>query len=184
MNRIGLIILLISSCFLFSYQKYYSHDATCFQDKWLTHEEEVYSFTYPADWELDKSKQMGTEFILFSPLVSDQDQFRENVNFITQDLTGYSMDIDKYAALTVSQIERMITDGKLLESLKVKGDVYDYQKIIYSGKQGIYDLKFEQYLWVVNDRAFVLTLTCEADQYSTYVNTGEKILNNFELKLN
>jgi hypothetical protein len=41
------------------------------------------------------------------------------------------------------------------------------------------DLKFEQYYWVINEKAFVLTLTCEEDQFKNYKEVGEKILNSF-----
>ena len=64
--------------------------------KWLTLTTEEYSIQYPADWEIDESGNMGTKFYLFSPVTSDQDQLRENVNLLTQDLSEYKMTLDEF----------------------------------------------------------------------------------------
>ena len=153
-------------------------------DDWNTIKKDNYSIDYPKDWELNESGQMGTSFILFSPLSSPKDQFKENVNLLVQDLTGYNLDLNGYVEISVGQIKTMITDGKIIESKRLKNQKLDYQKIIYTGKQGNYNLKFEQYYWVVDDKAFVLTLTCEETQFDNYKLTGEKILNSFKLNKN
>lgn len=148
-------------------------------DGWKSITEDNYSIDYPDDWELNKSGQMGTSFILFSPLSSEQDQFKENVNLLIQDLTGHNLDLDKYVEISEGQIKTMITDGEIIESKMITAETLNYQKVIYTGKQGIYNLKFEQYYWVIGDKAFVLTLTCEENQFNNYQVTGEKILNSF-----
>ena len=153
-------------------------------EDWNTIKKDGYSIDYPKDWELNESGQMGTSFILFSPLTSQNDQFRENVNLLVQDLTGYNLDLDGYVEISEGQIKTMITDGKIIESKRVTNQTLDYQKIIYTGKQGNFNLKFEQYYWVVGDKAFVLTLTCEETQFDDYKLTGENILNSFILNKN
>ena len=67
----------------------------------------------------------------------------------------------------------MITDGNIIESKRITTEPLNYQKVIYTGKQGIYNLKFEQYYWVVDDKAYILTLTCEESQFDNYQATGE-----------
>jgi hypothetical protein len=54
--------------------------------------------------------------------------------------------------------------------------------MVYSGDQGIFHLKFEQYFWVINQQAYILTLTCEQNKSSDYKENGEKILNSFSFK--
>ena len=83
---------------------------------WNTFKKDSYTIDYPKDWELDESGQMGTSFILFSPLTSQKDQFRENVNLLVQDLTGYNLDLDKYVEISEEQVKTLITDGKIIES--------------------------------------------------------------------
>jgi hypothetical protein len=153
-------------------------------DGWKSISENIYSIDYPDNWELNKSGQMGTSFMLFSPLSSEQDQFKENVNLLIQDLTGHILDLDKYVEISEDQIKTMITDGEIIESKRITAKTLNYQKVIYTGKQGIYHLKFEQYYWVIGDKAFILTLTCEESQFDNYQGTGEKILNSFNLNKN
>jgi len=151
---------------------------------WKSLTENNYSISYPNNWELNKSGQMGTNFILFSPLSSEQDQFKDNVNLLVQDLTGHNLNLNKYVELSEGQIKTMITDGKMIESKRITTKTLDYQKVIYTGKQGVFNLKFEQYYWVVKANAYVLTLTCEESQFDNYKTIGEKILDSFSLNIN
>jgi hypothetical protein len=146
-----------------------------------TLKENGYSIQYPGSWDLNKSGQMGTSFILFSKPASLQDQFKENVNLIVQDLSGQNLDLAKYVEISEGQIKTMITNGNLLESKKLSSNGVDFQRVVFTGKQGIYDLKFEQYYWVEKQKAFILTLTCEIKEFDKYKEAGEKILNSFKL---
>ena len=150
--------------------------------EWKTLDQSKFSIQYPSTWELNQSGQMGTSFIIFSPLENDEDKFKENVNLLMQDLTGQNIDLDKYVEISEGQIKTMLTNSTLIESKRVKKESEEFHKIIYSGDQGIFHLKFEQYYWVIDDKALVLTFTCETDQFFKFVNTGEKILNSFTQK--
>jgi hypothetical protein len=76
----------------------------------------------------------------------------------------------------------LIINGNLIASYRQKANGMDYQKVIYTGDQGIYKLKFEQYYWVRSEKAIVLTFTCEIDQFEKYKEIGEWILNSFKLQ--
>lgn len=151
-------------------------------DGWKTLVESNYSIQYPSTWELNQNRQMGTSLILFSPLENNEDQFRENVNLIIQDLKGQNIDLDKYSEISEGQVKTMITNSILTNSERIKNGNKEYHRLIYSGDQGIYHLKFEQYYWVENDKAYVLTFTCEQNKFSDYKEIGETILNTFSLK--
>ena len=151
-------------------------------DGWKTLSEANYSIQYPSTWELNQSGQMGTSLILFSPLENNEDQFRENVNLIIQDLTGQGIDLDKYSEISEGQVKTMITNSTLIESKRIKDENDEYHRLIYTGDQGIFHLKFEQYYWLENDKAYVLTLTCEQNKLWDFKDLGENILNSFSLK--
>jgi PsbP len=146
---------------------------------WKSLKENGYSIQYPADWDLDKSGLMGMSFMVLSKQTSSQDRFKENVNLIMQDLTGLNLDLAQYAKISEDQVKSMIANAKILESKQLSTNNKPYHKVIYTGDQGVYKLKFEQYYWVVNNKAYVLTFTCEIDQFDNYRVTGEKILNSF-----
>ncbi|MFT6748017.1 MAG: hypothetical protein ACJAZ2_002375 [Glaciecola sp.] len=141
-----------------------------------------YQITYPYNWSSDTSKAMGTDLILFSPTVKGISAFRSNVNILVQDLSAYDLTLDQYVKISVNQIETLITDSKILLNKRTNGTSGPFQKMIYTGKQGKLNLKFEQYYWLVNKKAYVLTLTCDVNNFSKYQQAGEQILNSFKLK--
>ncbi len=148
-------------------------------NEWETLDKSNYSIQYPATWDLNQSGQMGTSFILFSPLESDLDKFKENIILLVQDLSGRNIDLNQYCEISEGQIKTMVTNSNLIESKRIKNVKGEYQKLIYSGDQGIFHLIFEQYYWVIDEKAFVLTVTSEQDKFADFKETGEKILNSF-----
>ena len=152
------------------------------QSGWKNLDENGYSIQYPENWELNKSGQMGTSFMILSALSSQQDNFRENVNLIIQDLSGQNINLDKYVELSENQVKTMIVNGEILESKRQNINGVNFHKIIFTGKQGIYNLKIEQYYFIEKGKAFILTLTCEISEFEKYKETGEKILNSFKIK--
>ena len=173
MNKLQLIVIL----FLITNLTVFGQS-----NKWNSLNEKDYSIQYPEKWELKKSGQMGTSFILFSQLTSETDQFKENVNLIIQDLTGHNIDLNKYVEISEGQIKTMITDGNIISSNRFKNKGTEFQKVVYTGKQGIFILKFKQYYWVQNDKAYALTLTCEVNEFNNFKDIGEKMLDSFEIK--
>jgi hypothetical protein len=149
---------------------------------WKEFDQTSYSVKYPSTWELDISGQKGTSFALFSPLESNKDKFQENVNLLVQDLTGQNVDLDRYTEISEAGIMTTFTNSTLLESKRIKDGNNEYQKIIFSGDKGIFHFQFEQYYWVMNDKAYVLTFTGEKAKFADYKTIGEEILNSFILK--
>ena len=176
----GLLILFFS--LIACGQETQINDKEKIDNGWKVYAESNYSITYPDYWELDKSGQMGTSFILFSKPSSKEDLFRENVNLLIQDLKGQKINLDKYVEISEGQIKTMISNSDLIESKRLNENGNEFQKIIYSGDQGDYKLKFEQYYMIKNGKVYVLTLTCELEQFDEYKVIGEKILNSFRLK--
>jgi hypothetical protein len=150
--------------------------------KWKTLDTPDYSIQYPPDWELNQGGLMGIAFILFSPVESIQDQFKENVNLLIQDLSGHNIDLDKYAEISEGQIKLMITNSTLIESKRINTGSEQYHRMVFTGDQGIYHLKFEQHYWIKNNKAYVLTLTCEQAKFADYKEVGEKVLTSFTFK--
>jgi hypothetical protein len=148
--------------------------------KWKKFTSANYTIDYPANWELNENATTGASFFLFSPLESGQDLFKENVNLLIQDLTGQSIDLNKYTEITENQVKTMLSNSTLIESKRMKNGSQEYQRMIYKGDESGKHLEFEQYFWVIGTKAYVLTLTCEQTQFEAYKATGEKILNSFQ----
>lgn len=150
--------------------------------RWTTITQPDFSIQYPSDWALDNSGKMCTQYFFFSPKESDTDLFRDNVNLMVQDLTGYSMDLKAFAALSEDQIKTLMINGQILESGPLKSGNITCHRILFTGDQGTYHLKFEQYYFVRENLAYVLTLTCEIEKFEKFKSTGERILNSFSLQ--
>ncbi len=149
---------------------------------WNIFDQKEYSIQYPNTWTLDKSGAMGTSFVLFSPITSKNDAFKENVNLAIQRFPGQEISLQDYTNLSVEQIKKMLTNSKILENKRLVSNDQEFSKIVYTGKQGEFDLKFEQYYWVEKEKAYVLTLTTQENEYTNYKTIGEKILNSFHIK--
>ncbi len=150
--------------------------------EWKVLDEKEYSISYPTSWELDQSGLHGSSFFLFSKLNSENDSFRENINLLIQNLSGLNMDLDKFANLSENQINAMVTNGKMIENERLKSKGIEFQKMIYTSEQNNRQLQFEQYYWVKDDQAYILTFTAEENQFYAYQKLVEKILDSFKLK--
>lgn len=143
-----------------------------------------YAIRYPANWQLTELLQRGVPFCIFSPLENEVDRFKENINLVIQDLSDRNIDLNKYVELSEEQVKTLVPNSSLLESKRIKSRDTEFHKVIYTGDQNNFHLQFEQYFWVINQKAYVLTLTCEQKKFADYQILGEKILNSFILSNN
>ncbi|MES2555021.1 MAG: PsbP-related protein [Bacteroidota bacterium] len=155
---------------------------TVSKDEWLTIETEEYSLQHPKEWKQEKQQQMGTEFMLMTSRTSALDEFKENINLVVQDISNTNLDLEKYTAISEEQIMEGMENAEMISSERTKKHGETAQQIIYTASYGKRKLKFEQYYWIKNSKAFILTMTCEADQFDTYKKVGEEILESFRLK--
>lgn len=141
-----------------------------------------YSIKYPQDWELNTSGVLGAAFFLMSPAEDEQDRFKENVNLIVQDLNGVEIDLDKYVQISEDQVRTAIANSSLLESKRDGKGNDEFHRLVFLGDQGNFHLRFEQYYWIYNKKAYVLTLTCEQKEIAPLNEIGQNILKSFVLK--
>lgn len=161
-------LLLLVSSFVFS-------QAT----EWKTLEDSELMIKYPGNWEINQSGIAGTKFILFSPH-SQSPAFRDNINLIIQDLKGQNIDLKKYVEISTDQIKQLITNGKILSSETTTAN--PKHKIIYTGSQGQLNLKWQQYYWVKNEKAYVLTFTADQNSFDKQMESVNQIMDSFKIK--
>jgi len=93
-----------------------------------------------------------------------------------------NIDLEKDTAISIGQIKTMATGSKIEESKTIKTGKATFQKIIYTATQGGFKLKFEQYYYMANKKAYVITFTTEIGKFDIFKPIGEEILNSFALK--
>ena len=149
---------------------------------WKSTTNKEFSLKYPSDITADESGELGAPLFLFFELESDKDPFRENINVTTESLAGRNVTLAQYAEAAKDAIAQMIKNSKVIESKTVTDKSGTYQKIIFTGDQEDYKLKFEQHYRVTKDKAYVVTFTAEEDKFATYQKRGEEIMATFKLK--
>ncbi|MFK8037859.1 MAG: hypothetical protein AB8B74_06185 [Crocinitomicaceae bacterium] len=141
-----------------------------------------FKINYPDDWDVDTTGRYGVSFFIISPQSDKNDSFKENVNCFVENLTDSSMTLGKYTSLTEHQLTQMVTEYEPILNIRDSSINGAYQNMVYSGRQGKKVLTFQQYYWVKNSKAIVLTLTCEKTQYEAYKMLGKAILDSFTIK--
>jgi hypothetical protein len=150
--------------------------------KWKLYESTKFSIRHPSNWELNLDRKMGETFILYSPIETSQDKFRENVNLFEENLLSSNFSLDQYAQSSLIQIKNFITNFILIENKRMKRGPTEYHQLVYKGDQGILKLIFTQNIWIKGNKAHILTFTSEQSKYSKYKELGESTLNTFSLK--
>ncbi len=136
---------------------------------------------YPAHWTVDTSGTMGTQFLVFTTLESETDQFRENVSGMIQDMTGQGVTMEMYKQVTEQQLATMLTDGKILESSISKVGNKTYYRAIYTMTQGVYKLKVVSSCFIDEEKAYLATYTAEVDKFDVYQKEAEMVLRSYRV---
>ena len=136
--------------------------------------------SYPDSYELQEGL-MGTVAVFLSEKESSTDLFQENLNVIVQDLSAQPMTLDEYNDLSLGQIETLITDSKIISSKKTTLAGKSAYEVIYTGRQGQYNLKWRQLWTVIDNTAYVLSYTSEINQFDNYFEVFNKMIDSFEI---
>ncbi|MBK9579048.1 MAG: hypothetical protein IPO40_18425 [Fibrobacteres bacterium] len=141
-----------------------------------------YVLKHPKGLLVDRSGLMGTELVIFLKNPPVPNQFGANLNLLIQDLGGQQVSLDQYAEISLDQVNRLISNSVVIENSRKKGVKGEYQRMMYTGDQGVYHLQFEQFYALAHGKAFILTLTCEQTNFEQCRGVGEGIMNTFVLK--
>ena len=138
----------------------------------------AYSISYPPNLKLEENGSKGSEFALFTEKSDVNDQFVENINLVIQNLENLNVDLNKFVEISENQI---MADGKLISSERLRQNNSEFQKLIYSLPINDFELKFIQYYFVANRKAYILTFTSEAKEFEKYSSDMEKIMSTFRV---
>lgn len=140
------------------------------------------SIAYPTSWEFSEKGAPGMVFMIKSERTSEQDIFQENINLMVQDISAYNLDLAAFTKLSEGQIASSIGKAKIISSDTTTKAGLPAQHVIFTGSQSNYDLKFEQFYWVENGKAYIVTFTAEASKFDTYSADVAKMMETFKIK--
>lgn len=137
-----------------------------------------YQIFYSDNLRLDESGRNGSEFYLFTQKENAEDNFAENLNLITQNLETLNIDLNKFVEITENQIKEK---GKLIESKRVIVNGNECHKLISESTMNGIELKFLQYDFVKNNRAYFLTYSAKKNDFEKYLDEMEKVIKSFKI---
>lgn len=136
-----------------------------------------YSISYNKSYAMDDSGVNGTDFYIV--LSRDKNtNFRNNINLLVQDLTETNIDLTKFVDLTESQIR---SSGQLIKSERINRNGKEYQSILFEADFGQGLLRFLQYDFMLNNKAYILTYTATISTFEENLSKAQKVMDSFKL---
>ncbi|MGB1018543.1 MAG: hypothetical protein ACPGVH_05715 [Chitinophagales bacterium] len=146
---------------------------------WETYTTNAYEIKYPSDWDFKNSGAMIMDFLALSPLESDDDNLRENINLVKEDAQNLS--IDAYFESSKKMLKKTFQKMDIISSKDVSKNGVSMKKFTYTAEFGDEYLYFNQYYGIQNNIAYVLTFTSEKDKYASFKSIEDKIFESFKL---
>lgn len=139
-----------------------------------------YTIDFPPEWEV-RHGQMGTDILGLTALEGADDDFRENINVVIEQLPP-EIDAAAYLAASKDTLRRMMTDFELVAEAPVSFGETAGTRIEYRARMGIYSLHNDVYLVVADGTAYVITLSMLAgDSRARHVEALTAVADSFAL---
>ncbi len=149
-------------------------------EKWLQIDTGGLHLFYPVEWEKKKMENNPSSLFIFAPESTIRDKFRDNINFLRQDLNGKDYDLEAYIKLTLDQIAQNTLESNILSRSVRKKKGQSFAQIDYRCILNTMHLEFHQIVWIEKGNAYVLTLTTLDYPNNRNLKSGIKILEQAE----
>lgn len=140
------------------------------QNKVFTSEERGFTITYPETWSLINRELMPIlDFGALAPKEDANDKFPENVNITTDSSALAKKDLETYVNTSLGGIANYLKDYKFISKSfdSTKKDMVA-ATFIYTHFANNMDLKVLSYIYLVNNKAFIITCSAEKNQFNKY----------------
>jgi len=172
LNQISLVTLCLFAVSAFSSVAWSSDNIKYVDDK------RGYSIEFPASW---KKSELENGFIGLSPVETSSDKFADNVNVVMQVLPS-EMSTKQYFDSNIQNMQKFMTDFKVIEQGKVKINKNKARYLVYSWRTGEMRLKVLVYFLVQGSKANVITCSSTPQDFSKYRKQFEQISNTFRIQ--
>jgi len=147
-------------------------------NNWQLTTSEGFNIHHPADWEVDLSGFMGSKFLLYLP-TEEGDDFRENLNLMSQQLPKAPEGLKELGALMLDQLPSYVTDAKILShGVPEHGQYFETS---YSGTQGAQRLSWYQRCFLEGNIAHILAYTADQEDFDASLLSAKRCMDSFQL---
>jgi hypothetical protein len=138
----------------------------------------TYSIDAPENWIKKDTNMSGAKFTtITSPLEGTGDNFRENVNVITEAAKGY--DHNEYADANLKSMKIQMPEVNVISQEEIQIGGLQAKAIVYSVVYGEYDLQNTVYFLTKNDIGYVITCTAIKSKFSKFQPEFKTCVNSF-----
>lgn len=135
----------------------------------------------PEGWTKTDTVAMGMQTILLlSPLEDVNDNFRENVNVVTEKVG--TMSLEKYVDLSKEGLAQMLNNYSERGSGKTTISGEPAEWIDYSHSMNMYEIDGRAYLMIKDGIAYIITATAMRGMQNKWQSVFEEAINSFRLK--
>jgi serine/threonine-protein kinase len=144
------------------------------------HGKEQIRLDFPEAWEVANNLE-GADIVGLSPRESSEDEFRENVNVVIENLPRsmsadtYLMTLEKYMKAAEPQLEEGLAGYQLVERGSDQLGDHEAERVVYRHTAGHIQLKTLAYAVVHGRRAFIITGTAKPESFDQYRSKFEAI---------
>ena len=149
----------------------------------LTYRNQSYGveISYPMDWDISEDFP-GVVVIILAPQEDPKDMFRENLNILVQDLTSQPMTMDEYTQLSLAQFEQTVNKFKVIDPLYITNlSGMPAYRITYNQVQGKFKLIGSVAWTLIDNTAYVLTVTAGRKDYDKYEPIFNEMIKSFKI---
>lgn len=139
-----------------------------------------FSIKFPGDWE-KKENYLGAVVFALSPLENQEDQFRENVNIIVEDIHDDTKPKDYYQT-SLSELKKSVSDFVMHENGYTSINRINMKRGIFSYRLEGFRIKTLQYAYIQERRGYIISFTSIPDNFPEYRSQFEKIAQSFRLE--
>jgi len=152
---------------------------SCSSFNWETYSDSVnkLSIQYPDNW---TKEVRGNSVLFLSPLESSGDHFKENVNFMLQDLSQQELTLEEYTEITKESVVANLGKQSIvsLKDANVLGIAA--KEFVYNMNMNGNNLRIKQYWFIKGKKAYLFTYTAELSKFNDYESVASKIVESFK----
>ncbi len=149
--------------------------------EFATYDKEGVKLSYPTNWAMTENV-MGAKVMFQAPVSGTGAQIPGSVSLVIQEIpdAGMTPPLKDVAEMTKSQLKLMVTDFEEVSSEPITINEKDGYEIVYTGKQGEYELKWLQIFCIEGQKVYVLTYNTTKEGFDKDLETAQKIIDSFE----
>lgn len=150
------------------------------QPETFVSEKHGYSITFPADWKTQKDFR-NLDVIALAPSTKDQASSHANISVMAIK-SDTDINLNDLTDSTVENLKKIFKEIDLVDNSKISVNGLDGKKLTYNYSFGEIKLQVQQYFFLKNQTAYIITCTTLLKEVPNFASVFEQAVNSFKLQ--